>query len=52
MMGGTPQLANCQVRPKTIIVTVNGTNQMDLLSGFIPSLGNITFTAQTIMNCE
>lgn len=37
---------------KTIIVTVNGTNRMDLLSGFIPSLANITFTAQTIMNCE
>lgn len=37
---------------KTIIVTVTGTNQMDLLSGFISSLANITFTAQTIMNCE
>ncbi len=37
---------------KTIIVTVTGRNQMDLLSGFISSLANITFTAQTIMNCE
>ncbi len=37
---------------KTIIVTVTCTNQMDLLSGFIPSLSSITFTAQTIMNCE
>jgi Flp pilus assembly protein TadG len=37
---------------KTIIVTVTSTNQMDLLSGFIPSLAHITFTAQTIMNCE
>lgn len=37
---------------KTIIVTVTCTNQMDLLSGFIPSLANMTFTAQTIMNCE
>jgi Flp pilus assembly protein TadG len=37
---------------KTIIVTVICTNQMDLLSGMIPSLANITFTAQTIMNCE
>jgi Flp pilus assembly protein TadG len=37
---------------KTIIVTVTCTNKMDLLSGFIPSLANITFTAQTIMNCE
>jgi len=38
--------------PKNIIVTVNATNQMDLLSGLIPSLASITFTAQTIMNCE
>jgi Flp pilus assembly protein TadG len=37
---------------KTIIVTVNATNQMDLLSGLIPRLADITFTAQTIMNCE
>jgi Flp pilus assembly protein TadG len=37
---------------KTIIVTVSCTNQMDLLSGFMPSLANITFTAQTIMKCE
>jgi Flp pilus assembly protein TadG len=37
---------------KTIIVTVSCTNQMDLLSGFIPSLAHITFSAQTIMNCE
>jgi len=37
---------------KTIIVTVTCTNKMDLLSGFIPSLANITFSAQTIMNCE
>ena len=35
-----------------IIVTVTCTNQMDLLSGFIPSLRNISFTAQTTMNCE
>ncbi|OGR29465.1 MAG: hypothetical protein A2139_06335 [Desulfobacca sp. RBG_16_60_12] len=38
--------------PKTLIVAVTCTNQMDLLSGFIPSLANITFSAQTIMNCE
>jgi len=37
---------------KTIIVTVTATNTIDLLSGFIPSLKTITFTAQTIMNCE
>ena len=37
---------------KTIIVTVACTNTMDLLSGFIPSLAGMTFTAQTIMNCE
>lgn len=37
---------------KTIIVTVTCTNRMDLLGGLIPSLANITFTAQTIMNCE
>jgi Flp pilus assembly protein TadG len=37
---------------KPIIVTVSCTNQMDLLSGFIPSLANISFTAKTIMNCE
>jgi Flp pilus assembly protein TadG len=35
-----------------LIVMVTCTNQMDLLSGFIPSLANITFTAQSIMNCE
>jgi Flp pilus assembly protein TadG len=35
-----------------LIVTVSCTNKMDLLSGFIPSLANITFKAQTIMNCE
>ncbi|MGA9753981.1 MAG: TadE/TadG family type IV pilus assembly protein [Desulfobaccales bacterium] len=35
-----------------IIVTVTSTNQMDLLSGFIPSLKNLSFTAQTTMNCE
>ena len=56
-LGGTAATlgdgVDLHTRPaKTIIVTVNGTNQMDLLSGFIPSLGNITFTAQTIMNCE
>ena len=37
---------------KPIVVTVTCTNKMDLLSGFIPSLANITFKAQTIMNCE
>ena len=35
-----------------LIVTVTCTNQMDLLSGFIPSLEHITFTGQTTMNCE
>ena len=35
-----------------VIVTVTCTNQMDILSGFIPSLANLSFTAQTIMNCE
>ena len=37
---------------KPIVVTVNCTNKMDLLSGFIPSLKNITFKAQSTMNCE
>ena len=35
-----------------LIVTVTCQNKMDLLSGWIPSLANITFTAQTAMNCE
>ena len=35
-----------------LIVQVTCQNQMDILSGFIPSLANITFSAQTIMNCE
>ncbi len=35
-----------------IIVTVTCTNQMDVLSGFIPSMKHISFTAQTTMNCE
>jgi Flp pilus assembly protein TadG len=35
-----------------LIVQVTCQNQMDILSGFIPSLANITFTAQTVMNCE
>jgi Flp pilus assembly protein TadG len=57
-LGGTAATANDGVDlhspppAKTIIVTVTCTNKMDLLSGFIPSLKNITFTAQTIMNCE
>jgi Flp pilus assembly protein TadG len=57
-LGGTAATANDGVDlhspppAKTIIVTVTGTNKMDLLSGLIPSLANITFTAQTIMNCE
>jgi Flp pilus assembly protein TadG len=37
---------------KPIVVTVTCTNQMDLLSGFIPSLAHISFTGQTTMNCE
>lgn len=37
---------------KTLIVKVTCVNQMDLLSGFIPSLKNITFSGQSIMNCE
>ncbi|MGO8761794.1 MAG: TadE/TadG family type IV pilus assembly protein [Desulfobaccales bacterium] len=35
-----------------IVVTVTCVNTMDLLSGFIPSLKNMTFKAQSIMNCE
>jgi Flp pilus assembly protein TadG len=35
-----------------VIVHVTCTNQMDLLSGFIPSLAHITFKAETIMKCE
>lgn len=35
-----------------LIVQVSCQNQMDLLSGLIPSLANISFTAQTIMKCE
>jgi Flp pilus assembly protein TadG len=37
---------------KPIVVKVTCTNKMDLLSGFIPSLKNITFKAQSTMNCE
>jgi Flp pilus assembly protein TadG len=37
---------------KPIVVTVTGTNKMDLLGGFMPSLRNITFKGQAIMNCE
>jgi Flp pilus assembly protein TadG len=37
---------------KPIVVTVTCANKMDVLSGFIPSLKNISFTAKTIMNCE
>jgi len=56
-LGGTAATENDGVDlhsppAKTIIVTVTCTNKKDLLSGFIPSLANITFTAQTIMNCE
>ena len=57
-LGGTAATANDGVDlhspppAKTIIVTVSCTNQMDLLGGLIPSLANIRFTAQTIMNCE
>jgi Flp pilus assembly protein TadG len=57
-LGGTAATANDGVDlhspppAKTIIVSVTCTNRMDLLSGFIPHLANITFTAQTIMNCE
>jgi Flp pilus assembly protein TadG len=35
-----------------LIVTVTCQNKIDLLSGWIPSLADITFTAQTAMNCE
>jgi Flp pilus assembly protein TadG len=35
-----------------LIVQVSCQNQMDLLSGFLPHLANITFSAQTIMKCE
>lgn len=57
-LGGTAATANdgdeLHTPPpaKTIIVTVNCTNKMDLLSGMIPSLAHITFTGKSIMNCE
>jgi Flp pilus assembly protein TadG len=35
-----------------LIVQVTCQNRMDLLSGFIPGLANISFTAKTIMKCE
>jgi Flp pilus assembly protein TadG len=35
-----------------LIVTVTCVNKMDLLSGMIDSLANITFSAKSIMNCE
>jgi len=35
-----------------LIVQVSCQNKMDLLSGWIPSLADISFTAQTIMKCE
>jgi len=37
---------------KPIVVTVTCTNRMDILSGFIPSLANLSFSAKTTMNCE
>jgi Flp pilus assembly protein TadG len=37
---------------ENLIIQVTCQNKMDLLSGFIPSLANITFSAQTIMKCE
>jgi Flp pilus assembly protein TadG len=37
---------------KPVVVTVTGTNQLNLLSGFIPSLPTITPTGKSIMNCE
>jgi Flp pilus assembly protein TadG len=41
-----------EVKGLDLIVQVSCQNQMDLLSGFIPSLADITFTAKTIMKCE
>jgi Flp pilus assembly protein TadG len=35
-----------------LIVRVSCQNKMDLLSGFLPQLADITFSAQTIMKCE
>ncbi|MDI6854415.1 MAG: TadE/TadG family type IV pilus assembly protein [Deltaproteobacteria bacterium] len=35
-----------------LIVTVTAQNPWDLLGGFIPSMKNMTFTAETIMKCE
>jgi Flp pilus assembly protein TadG len=35
-----------------LIVQVSCQNEMDLLSGFLPQLANLTFSAQTIMKCE
>lgn len=53
-LSGTASTANdgTDLKGVELIVTVTCTNQMDLLSGFIPSLADITFTARTIMNCE
>jgi Flp pilus assembly protein TadG len=41
-----------EVKGWDLIVQVTCQNQMDLLSGFIPGLANISFTAKTIMKCE
>jgi Flp pilus assembly protein TadG len=40
------------VKGEDLVVQVSCLNQMDLLSGFIPQLANINFSAQTIMKCE
>ena len=37
---------------ENLIIQATCQNKMDLLSGFIPSLANIAFSAQTIMKCE
>jgi len=41
-----------EVKGWDLVVQVTCQNQMDLLSGFIPGLANISFTAKTIMKCE
>jgi hypothetical protein len=40
-----------EIKGLGLIVQVSCQNQMDLLSGFIPGLADIGFSAQTIMKC-
>jgi Flp pilus assembly protein TadG len=54
VLSGTAATANngTDIKGWPLIVTVTCQNQMDILSGWIPSMADITLTAKTIMNCE